>query len=382
MVAQIRPKTYNKYISDVTAVASVALIENVDQTLLNHFIGIRWYSDAAGTTVVIPTAGLVTLEVFDDVTEQWTLATEDPLEAGTNTDKVSYEANLTSVRATVDADIDVATFYRLILVSNLEASTQSKAMSSSFETSSRGTTALGVFVQDQTTQPIDVWFTEDKGTATSLLPVTQGDYFVTWEPGHSIVVGDVIEARTAENYVQTEVIGQVGDVSEVNIPFSRDFPIGVTVNVGNPNLNVVGSTGTNRLFRVAPSTLQVVDITRVIAAIEDATAMDFTTFGSIAALTTGCVLRFLNGDGTYTNLFNWRTNGEFIERAFDHTLQSKVGGGSHGFVGRTTWGGQDKRGVTIRLDGALGEELEILVQDDLSTLDKFKAVAQGHVVQQ
>lgn len=254
--------------------------------------------------------------------------------------------------------------------------------SDSFETSDRGNTSLKTFVQDQTSQPIDVWFTEDKGQATSLLPVTQGDFFVTWEPGHSIVVGDVIEARTAENYVQTEVIGQVGDVSEVNIPFSRDFPVGTTVDVGNPNLNVLGSTVAIRTFRIAPSTLQEIDITRMIFSFQDNLAMDFSGFASIAPLTIGCVLRYKNSDGTFTNLFNWRTNGEIIDRSFDHTFQSKVGGGDFGFVARSTWAGQEKRGVTIRLDGALAEELELLVMDDLSTINKFKAIAQGHVTQQ
>lgn len=255
-------------------------------------------------------------------------------------------------------------------------------MSDSFETSGRGNTALKSFIQDQTSQPIDIWFTEDKGQATSLLPVTQGDFTVTWEPGHNIVIGDVIEARTADNYVQTEVIDQVGDVSTVNIPFSRDFPIGVTVDVGNPKLNVIGSTVAIRTFRIAPSALQEVDITRIIFAFEDNLSMDFSRFGSLAPLPIGCVLRYKNGDGTFTNLFNWRTNGELIERSFDHSFESKVGGGDFGFVARSTWAGQDKRGVTIRLDGALSEELELLVIDDISALNKFKAIAQGHVTQQ
>ena len=33
------------------------------------------------------------------------------------------------------------------------------------ETSDRGSTATPVFIQDQTSQPIDIWFTEDKGQA-------------------------------------------------------------------------------------------------------------------------------------------------------------------------------------------------------------------------
>ena len=109
--------------------------------------------------------------------------------------------------------------------------------------------------------------------------------------------------------------------------------------------------------------------------------MDFTTFGGLAALANGCVLRYLQEDLTFINSFAWRTNDELIERSFDHNFQSKIGGGSHGFVARSTWSGQDKRGVTIRLDGALFEELQIVVQDDLTGLDKFRVVSQGHIVQ-
>jgi hypothetical protein len=251
----------------------------------------------------------------------------------------------------------------------------------SFETSDRGVTALGVFVQDQTTQPIDVWFTENQGTVTTANAVLQGGNQVDLLPGHGAVIGYVIEARTAENYVQSEIINVVGDTITVNIPWSRDFPAGVVLDLGNPDMNVPGTVLAPRIFSIQPSPLQKIDVTRIIFVIEDATAMDFSTFGGLAALTTGCVVRYKNSDGTFTNLFNWRTNGELIERSFDHTFQSKIGGGDFGFVARSTWAGSSKRGVAIRLDGANLEELEIVVQDDLTGLTKFKTISQGHVVQ-
>jgi len=249
------------------------------------------------------------------------------------------------------------------------------------EVSSTGNVAVPVNSQDLTTQAIDVWFTEKKGIVTTQNAVLQGGYTVDLNVGHGAVIGDVIEARTAENYVQSEIINVVGDTITVNNPWSRDFPSGVVLDLGDPNLNVLGSIITNRIFSIAPSTLQKIHITRIMITMQDASAMDFSTFGGIAGgLAIGCLLRELGSDGNYTNNFNWRDNGEFIDRAFDHRLQSKIGGGLHAFAARSTWAGMSKRGVVLPLDGALLEELEIIVQDDLTGLDKYRAVAQGHVV--
>ena len=64
--------------------------------------------------------------------------------------------------------------------------------------------------------------------------------------------------------------------------------------------------------------------------------------------------------------------------SFDGMFQSKSGGGEHAFVGRSTWGGQSKRGVVLRVDGNLGEEVQLVIQDDLTGLTDFLMVAQGH----
>jgi hypothetical protein len=250
-----------------------------------------------------------------------------------------------------------------------------------FETSDRGTTALGVYIQDQTTQAIDVFFTTKKGDVTTATEAVQGGHDVDLEPGHGAVIGDVIESRTAENFVQAEIINVVVNTITVATPWSRTFPIGTVIGLGSPNLNVLGTQAAPVIFSVDPSAVQNIDITRIILNFVDNASMDFTTFGSLAKLTTGCTLRYLEGAGSFINYFNFRDNGELIERSFDHNFQSKVGGGSFGFVARSTWAGKDKRGVTIRVDGALGEELQLVIQDDLTALDKFRVVAQGHIVQ-
>jgi hypothetical protein len=251
------------------------------------------------------------------------------------------------------------------------------------EISNRGTRGVPTFTQDQTSQAIDVFFTSKKADITTATEAVQDEHTVDLEPGQgaTVAVGDVIESRTAENFVQAEILAVAVDTITVSTPWSRTFPIGTTVGLGSPLLNVLGTLASPVVFSVDPSVLQNIDITRMILSFTDNSAMDFTTFGSLGKLPNGCTLRTKNSDGTFTNMFGWRDNGELIERSFDHSFQDKVGGGSFGFVARSTWAGQDKRGVTLRIDGALTEELQIVVQDDLSTLNKFRVIAQGHMVQ-
>ena len=113
--------------------------------------------------------------------------------------------------------------------------------------------------------------------------------------------------------------------------------------------------------------------------------MDFTTFGSDAELLNGCVLRINNGDGTYKNLFNFRSNSDFFEQGFDHSFSTAKATGNTiaGFTARVTWGGQSRHGVVIRLDGSIGESLELLIQDDLTAggNTRFHLTAQGHEIQ-
>lgn len=112
---------------------------------------------------------------------------------------------------------------------------------------------------------------------------------------------------------------------------------------------------------------------------EDSTAMDDAKFAGQTALTNGVVLRIKhNGTGTYENVWNVHSNGEFGLLTFDSAYTSKAPAGYNGFRWRNTYAGQSKHGVTLRLE--LGEILEVLIQDDLTGLNKFHIMAQGHLV--
>lgn len=252
------------------------------------------------------------------------------------------------------------------------------------EISNRDVIGASVFLQDQTTDPVDAKLNEGLFESTIAVLTVIDTRTVTLAPGHGAVIGNqiaVVDPLSPTIFFLGVVLGVAGDVLTLDSLVNRVYAIGSIVRIANTSLIVDGSV-TPRVFSVRPIPGLVGDITRLIVSIEDDGTMDFSKFGSIAPLVNGCMLRVKRPSGEFVNLFNWKTNGDFILRSFDHSFETKTGGGSHSFVSRSTWGGQSKRGVVLRLDGGTGEEVQIVVQDDLTGLDKFEAVVQGHLIQE
>ena len=169
-------------------------------------------------------------------------------------------------------------------------------------------------------------------------------------------------------------------------PVNRPYTVaGTSLFASNSNMLVDGSV-TPQIFSILPLATQAGDMIRIILEMRGATngAMDFTTFGSEAALTNGCVIRVKHEDGTFTNRFNFKSNSDFIEQGLDHNfLDPKTGNTVTGFSARVSWGGDDKHGAVIRLEGDKGEELQVVIQDDLTGGNtRFHLTAQGHELQE
>lgn len=255
-------------------------------------------------------------------------------------------------------------------------------IASVIEISDRGDRSLSVNLTDQTSPALDIYFLETLNLTTIAATVAVDDISFTATAGHGIVIGNVVEIADIDEFLQATVLNVTVDLIEIDTPINHTYLSGSTLVVSNKEMNVVGTAGTPRVFSILPGPEQSGDVTRIILNILDNSAMDFSTFGGIAALTNGCVLRVKRESGDFANLFNWKTNGEFVIRAFDHSFETKSGGGLHSFVARSTWAGQDKRGVTLRVDGTRGEEIQLLIRDDLTGLSMMSCVAQGHELQQ
>lgn len=251
-----------------------------------------------------------------------------------------------------------------------------------------------VNLQDQTTPAIDLFFSQVIGEATNLTVDTiidnrsiAVDNITAFSVGKSLGIFTTVLGE--RRFYFGEVISITGDIILLDSPLDFDFNDGDIVISLNKDLNVDGSvtpqsfliTGSPVLFdtRASDSGSEVrVDVTRFIYQITDGSAMDDTTFGGISALTNGLVLR--RNNGVINNIYNIKNNGQFALHTFDRSYSDKAGPGLFGIVVRSSFAGQDKHGVTIRL--GVGESVELIVQDDLTGLSSFRVVAQGHIVEE
>lgn len=244
---------------------------------------------------------------------------------------------------------------------------------------------LPVVVQDQTTQPLDIFFVLPTGAETvlSVAPsIDDTDIDVNSAVGFS--VGDLILLLSAQGrFYQGQIVAINSNTLSLDTPLDFAFSIDDEVIGLSKKMNIDGST-TSQTFKIRGDigTVDIpvsIDITRIIGIMKTETTPQFGDFGDIEnGLTKGIVIRSTNG--VKKNLFNLKSNGEISNICYD--LQIFSGGffgDSNGLAFRITFAGQDKHGVAIRL--APDESLDCIIQDDLSSLVSFNLIAEGHIVQ-
>lgn len=248
--------------------------------------------------------------------------------------------------------------------------------------------ALAVNIQDQHTPILMVPMNREENTTTltsataiddTVIAVTSATGFAA---GKFVAIGNIAENRY--------YVGEVVSVASLNVtldtPLDFAFPTsGTVVAQGTHDLAVDGSV-TPVIFSLRatdPGLPVEIDVTRILIQCITSSAVDLNKFGNIAGaagagLTNGVVLRAVNG--TVNNIFNAKNNGDLAGLMYDWSpyTASNPSHGVDGFIGRLTFSGQSKIGVTIRL--AKGDDLEFIVQDDLTSLTTFKIIVEGHVV--
>lgn len=252
------------------------------------------------------------------------------------------------------------------------------------ETTQTGGQGLAVFVQDQATPILDVFFLKGRGAFNITTTMIVNTSTFTAVTGHGIQVDEILEFAVPNSniFMQCKVLIVAGDIITIDSLINYPYEAGMTFLRSTDNMLVDGSV-TPQIFSVLPAPSQRGDITNLNIIIETSQAMDYSSFGVLPALQKGCLLRVNNGDGTYRNIFNWKTNGQFIIESFGHYFQEKAGGGRYGFLANLKYAGQQNRGVVIRLDGAIGNSLEVVVQDNLiaASMLQFRMIAYGSEIQ-
>jgi hypothetical protein len=185
----------------------------------------------------------------------------------------------------------------------------------------------------------------------------------------------------ANRFYLATILGISTNTLTVDTPLDFAFPVGSFITAGEINLNVNGeSTPVIYGLRNTEEAIgSAFDITTLIFTCLTDTAVDLSKFGDITGgLDNGLVLR--KKDGEYANTFNVKSNGDISNiMDFDPQSATNPAQGQDGFIGTMTFAGQNKMGVTIRLEP--GEDIQLIVQDDLTSLTSFSVIAEGHIVE-
>ena len=205
------------------------------------------------------------------------------------------------------------------------------------------------------------------------------DYLITVASSTSLAVGQylTIYSPTANRVFFADVQAVNAQLITLDRPLDFAFEIGSDVTVGSTNMNVNGSV-TPQIFGVRNPGITdiplVVDISRIMLSSLTASEPQLSDFGDITGgLDRGIQLRRV--DGTYQNIANFKTNMEIKEAVFDLEIQTVAKNSQDGITGRFTF---EKLGQVVRI-GA-GEDLQIVIQDDLTSLTTFTVLAEGSEV--
>jgi hypothetical protein len=241
-----------------------------------------------------------------------------------------------------------------------------------------GVGGLDVYIQDQYTQLLNYLLIIESNT-TTLQSATIVDTRTFVVPTGTVSGGDVVNIGQGQYFYQAAAlsvaVASPNDTVTVDLPFDHAFTAGAPVQYGSPFLNVDGSS-TRVVAELAPPPGVSWDIVYWALLATNNAVMDSTTFAGETALTNGVVLR--KRDGEFQNLGIAKTNGD-LDLVTDLTYLEKVPSGTYAMIAEGNL--RVRTGVTLRLDGASGEKMEVVIQDDLTGITSMVLVAQGHKVE-
>lgn len=239
---------------------------------------------------------------------------------------------------------------------------------------------IPINIQDQTTKPLDSLFSHaisnftlavDTGVST----VTTLVYDFTAAGGHGIAPNDelLLLDPAANRALQCVALVVVVNTITIDRPIDHVFPAATTLGrIVTTNMAVDGSV-TPQIFSVRAGSVPN-DYVRLLLTATNNNAMDFSLFAGLGALTRGLVFRIIND--FQKTIWNFKTDGDIGQFAYDIRYADKAPAGEYGVAARITFGGQDKHGVVLRISG--DDVLQWVVQDDLSSLITLRVAGEGH----
>lgn len=235
---------------------------------------------------------------------------------------------------------------------------------------------------DYHTSAVIEHFLNYTGVTTNLSSVASvGDITinVTDASGFATTNMIVIDNTTKGEQDHLHIRSIVGNAIGIMRPLDNSYTDTANTTIEIVNMDMITANGTIDspvIYTVKPTDGEVWHIVRILAIITHGSAGDLSKIGDQAALTNGIIIREKKSDGTYQSLGqNIRSNGDMKLKGYDLDFTDKAGGGNHG----TTWRFTLARvGAIVKLDGSLGEELQILLPDSTVGNITMEIVAEGH----
>ena len=175
--------------------------------------------------------------------------------------------------------------------------------------------------------------------------------------------------------VTTDGLKERLDVSNVDVsdPKSGTFTNIPLTNGGSNEMNVDGGT-TPVAFTAAPPTNKNIIVYRLLLVMEDA-SMSWKKFGGIAALTNGVDIK-VTEDGVERTISTdpIKTNRDYVWNCYDVEIDSATTD-----VLRMRWT-FSRAGTVLVLKDAFSDNFKIVINDDVTGVDYYKATIQGYEV--
>lgn len=201
-----------------------------------------------------------------------------------------------------------------------------------------------------------------------------GDDTINVVSSSGVILGHVITFYEGNNMFQSIVTAKTDTTISVASLIDFAYTEDALIEAGLWSMNVDGSTTTQVFSIKAPPTASIC-IHTINCSMLDSSDMDDGMFGGLPALTNGILFRFVNS--IVKNLAVILNNIGFWEIGFTTEYSEKAPAGQYGFKARRNIPKID--GVVVYLAAGGSSEFKIYIRDDLTDLDLFACIINGHI---
>lgn len=223
--------------------------------------------------------------------------------------------------------------------------------------------------------PADYYLYQTKATVVLSSATEIGDELIKVVSSSGVVVGHAITFYEGNNMFQSLVTATTPTTVSIASLIDFEYTPDALIEAGLWSMNVDGSSET-QIFSIKAPPTSVVCIHTINCSMLDASDMDDAKFGGMDALTHGILFRFV--DGIIKNLALIVNNIGFWEIGFKTEYSPKAPAGQYGFRARRHI--PEINGVVVRINFGGTSEFQIHVRDDLTDLDLFACVINGHLI--